>query len=117
MRSELVTQAAVEMGNRYLLMHVASAITKKFHRRGKARIQESINDTLRGLGQGKYFVCPDRTISGIVTPEQTAVAIATGQLKPYDAMVLTGFATFATKLPCFPAEPAPAPAEQDAESA
>jgi hypothetical protein len=95
MRSDLVAQAAGPVPNRFLLVHVASAITRKFHRRTKDRLPESINNSLAGLGERRYFVWPDRTIAGIVTPEQAAVAIATGQLKPAQAAAITGVLTFA----------------------
>jgi hypothetical protein len=118
MRSELVTQAAAAVANRFLLVHVASLITRKFHLPTKDRLPESINNSLAGLGERRYFVCPDLTIAGIVTPEATAVAIATGQLKPAEsAMVLTAFTSLATGLPYFPPESAPVESEQAAETA
>jgi hypothetical protein len=55
MRSELVSQAQSPVRNRYQLVHVASALTRRFHRPGQERVQESINRSLAGVGEGKYL--------------------------------------------------------------
>lgn len=55
MRSELIFSAAAPVGNRFLLVHVASAITRKFHLR-KERVPETINQTLSGIAEGKYLL-------------------------------------------------------------
>jgi hypothetical protein len=56
MRSELVTQATAPVSNRFLLVHVASALTRKFHRPTKDRMPDSINSSLAGIGEGKYLL-------------------------------------------------------------
>jgi hypothetical protein len=66
MRSELVTQAAEPVRNRFLLVHVTSTITRKFHRPSKDRLPDTINNSLAGLAEGKYLCCPGVAISNIV---------------------------------------------------
>lgn len=66
MRSELVTQAVVPVRNRFLLVHVASKITRKFHRRTKDRLPESINNSLAGIGEGKYLLSGDLLHMGML---------------------------------------------------
>ena len=61
MRSQLVSKALRPVENRYLLMHLASILARKFH--GRGRIQQSINDSLAGLADGRYQL-NDRTIAG-----------------------------------------------------
>jgi hypothetical protein len=56
MRSELVTAAVPAVRNRFLLVHVASVITRKFHRPSKERVQDSINNALAGIGERKYLL-------------------------------------------------------------
>jgi len=56
MRSELVAQASGHVKNPFLLVHVASVLTRKFHRPTKDRVPESINRCLAGIGEGKYIL-------------------------------------------------------------
>ena|SRR5579859_7503935 len=63
MRSELVAAAAGQVRNRYLLVHVATRLTRVFHRAGKARVPQSINDSLAGLAEGRYLVRHGRLIT------------------------------------------------------
>jgi len=65
MRSELVTQAAGPVPNRFLLVHVASKITRKFHRRTRDRLPESINNSLAGLGEGKFLTAGNLVTMGV----------------------------------------------------
>jgi len=55
MRSELVAPAAALVSNRFLLVHVVSTLTRKFHRPTKDRMPETINASLRGIGEGEYI--------------------------------------------------------------
>lgn len=55
MRSEFVTRAAGPITNRFLLMHVSAALTRKFHRPSKDRLPETINNSLAGLAEGKFI--------------------------------------------------------------
>lgn len=103
MRSELVTPATALVSNRFLLVHVVSTLTRKFHVPRKARVQDTINNSLAGLGEGKYllkhFVRPDRSTSGVEVYDPNS----TGQLKPEDALL--ALTTFTTGLPYFPPQP------------
>ena len=56
MRSELVTAAAKPVRNQFLLVHVTTAITRKFHRPTRDRLPDTINRTLANLGEGKYLL-------------------------------------------------------------
>jgi len=55
LRSELVQHAVKHVSNRFLLMHVAATLTRKFHRKTQDRLPESINNSLAGLAEGKYL--------------------------------------------------------------
>jgi hypothetical protein len=55
MRSDLVQQATAAVSNRFLLVHVASTLTRKFHRRMKDRLPETINSSLAGLAEGRFL--------------------------------------------------------------
>lgn len=57
MRSEFVTRAAGPITNRFLLMHVSAALTRKFHRPSKDRLPETINNSLAGLAPLKQPRC------------------------------------------------------------
>jgi hypothetical protein len=59
MRSELVIAAAGQVRNRYVLMHSATAIMRKFHRPNRDRVQQSINDSIAGFAEGRYLISPD----------------------------------------------------------
>jgi len=65
MRSDLVTQAAESVPNRFLLVHVASAITRKFHRPSRDRLAETINNSLAGLGDGKFLTAGNLVTMGV----------------------------------------------------
>lgn len=110
MRSDLVAQAAEPVSNRFLLMHVTTAITRKFHRPTRDRLPETINSVLANLGEGKYllkhFVRPDSSTFGV----EAYCSDSTGQLKPEDA--LTALTTLTTGLPYFPDEDEPTPEER-----
>lgn len=96
MRSELVTQAVVPVRNRFVLVHVASVITRKFHRPSKERVQDSINNALAGIGEGKYLL--------------TGNVVGMGEL---DMGTLTCFTSLVTGLPYFPStEDEPTPEER-----
>jgi hypothetical protein len=51
-----VQQATAAVSNRFLLVHVASTLTRKFHRRMKDRLPETINSSLAGLAEGKFLL-------------------------------------------------------------
>lgn len=107
MRNELVTQAVVSVRNRFLLVHVAGILTRKFHRRGKDRVQESINSSLVGIGNGKYIVASRFSPN---TGELTATMVLAGVL---DMGTLAGFTSLTTGLPYFPpTEDEPTPEER-----
>jgi hypothetical protein len=54
MRHEVTMGAGVPVPNRFSLVHVATAITKKFHRPAKDRVQDTINQSLAGLAEGRF---------------------------------------------------------------
>lgn len=97
MRSELVTQAVVPVSNRFLLVHVASILTRKFHRRGKDRVQESINSSLAGIGQRRYSVSVGCVIVDITHHTYTPVPawVFDAQTRPEErhALILASFPT------------------------
>jgi len=64
MRSELVLAAAKQWSNRYLLMQVASAATRKFHR-PHSRIQETTNEVLMRLAESTNIDLPSKDASPI----------------------------------------------------
>jgi hypothetical protein len=103
-RSELVTQAVVPVRNRFLLVHVASVITRKFHRPTKDRLAESINKSLAGLGEGKYLL---RSGAGPMWAIRAAA----------DMDTIAAFTSLTTGIPYFPAtEDEPTPDERMAVS-
>lgn len=54
MRSKLVFEAARSVPNRYLLMRLISAATRRFHR-PNTRIEETMNDVLVRVRQNNPF--------------------------------------------------------------
>src|ERR1044071_457189 len=101
MRSELVTQAAAAVKNRFLLVHVTSAITRKFHRPTKDRLPESINNSLAGLAAEKYVCCQGVALSNIQPDGFDAAPIwAVRAGANWDT--LAAFTSLTTGLPYFP---------------
>jgi hypothetical protein len=45
-----------------VLVHATALVTRKFHRREKQRIPQSINFALSGIVEGRYLVTPDGVI-------------------------------------------------------
>jgi hypothetical protein len=62
MRSELVNQAVETVPSRFVLVHATALLTRKFHRRQKQRVQQSINFALDGIVEGRFLVAPDHVI-------------------------------------------------------
>jgi hypothetical protein len=111
MRSELVTQAVAPVPNRFLLVRVASTITRKFHRPTKDRLPDTINNSLAGLGEGKYLVASRFSPN---TGEQTAAMVLAGAV---DLDTIAAFTSLTTGIPYFPAtEDEPTPEERIAVS-
>lgn len=136
MRSELVIQAAQSVENRFLLVHVASKLTRAFHRPTKDRLPDTINNGLAGLGEGRNQVLnrwrlegeledgkvpPDYKIVGYEitgpppqfntphfdTAQDVATAFVSGEINTAQASeLLAGFTSISIGMPYFPAESA-----------
>ena len=78
MRSELVFAAIDHFPNRYALTVLSAKASRKLHR-PNTRVEDTINDALRRLGQAPESIAPHRPMAAILQPAASGSPLETRQ--------------------------------------